>query len=194
MVLARTWWSLLARGLAALALGGFVLAAPGIPLETLALSLGSYWIADGALSAWSAIRGRREHAAGGGLLLGGLLGMGVGILTLVVSGATSLSLALSIAVWAVSTGAVEVMVALRLLREIGGECLLLLVGLSSIALGVLVMARPSSGALALRMPIAICALVLGALWTALALRVRAAARAPQGPPPTHRVQGTRPIR
>ena len=176
VVLARTWWAVLLRGLIAAALGGLVLAAPGISLATLALSLGSYCIADGILSAWSAIRGRREHAAGGGLLLGGLLGIGVGILTLVVSGATPLSLAFSIAVWAVSTGAVEVMVALRLLREIRGEWLLLLAGLASLGLGVLVMARPAAGALALRMPIAIYALALGILLTTLAFRVRAAAR------------------
>jgi uncharacterized membrane protein HdeD (DUF308 family) len=177
VVLARTWWALLLRGLIAIAFGVFAWVYPGLSLATLVWLFGSYCLVDGALSVWSAIRGRREHAAGGGLLIWGLVDIGVGILTLVAPGMTALALALYMAVWAVSTGVLEIMIALRLLREQKGEWLLLLAGLASVVLGIVVMAQPAAGALALFWLIAGYAAVLGVLLAALAFRVRAAARA-----------------
>lgn len=177
VVLARTWWALLLRGLIAIAFGVFVWVYSGLSLATLVWLFGAYSLADGSLGVWSAIRGRREHAAGGGLLIWGLVDIGVGILTLVAPGMTALALALYMAVWAVSTGVLEIMIALRLLREQKGEWLLLLAGLASVVLGIVVMAQPTAGALALFWLIAGYAAVLGVLLAALAFRVRAAARA-----------------
>ncbi len=177
VVLARTWCALLLRGLIAIAFGVFVWVYPGLSLAKLVVFFGSYCLVDGALGVWSAIRGRREHAAGGGLLIWGLVGIGVGILMLVAPGMTALALAFYIAVWAVSTGVLEIMIALRLLREQNGDWLLLLAGLASVILGIVVMAQPATGALALLWLIAGYAAVLGMLLAALALRVRAAARA-----------------
>ncbi|MCX6094012.1 MAG: DUF308 domain-containing protein, partial [Candidatus Bipolaricaulota bacterium] len=171
------WWVLLLRGLIAIAFGVFVWVYPGLSLATLVLLFGSYCLADGVLGVWSAIKGRKEHAAGGGLLLWGLVGIGVGILTLVAPGVTALALVFYMAVWAVSTGVLEIMIALRLLREIKGECLLLLAGLASVVFGILVMAQPAAHALTLLWLIAAYAAVLGVLLAVLALRIRAFARA-----------------
>ncbi len=176
IVLSRTWWALLLRGIIAIAFGAVVWVYPGLSVATLVVFFGSYCLVDGALGVWSAIKGRKEHAAGGGLLIWGLVDIGVGILTLVAPGMTAPALAFYIAIWAVSTGVLEIMIALRLLREQKGEWLLLLAGLASVILGIVVMTQPSAGALALLWLIAAYAAVLGVLLAALAFRVRAAAR------------------
>ncbi len=176
-VLSRTWWALLLRGLIAIGFGASVCVYPGLSLASLVLLFGAYSLADGSLGAWSAIRGRKEHAAGGGLLIWGLVGIGVGILTLLAPDMTTLALAFYMAIWAISTGVLEIMIALRLLREIKGEWMLLLAGLASEVFGIVVMAQPTAGALALLWLIAAYAAVLGILLAALALRIRAVARA-----------------
>jgi uncharacterized membrane protein HdeD (DUF308 family) len=176
IVLSRTWWALLLRGIIAVAFGAVVWVYPGLSVATLVVFFGSYCLVDGALGVWSAIKGRKEHAAGGGLLIWGLVDIGVGILTLVAPGMTAPALAFYIAIWAVSTGVAEIMIALRLLRERKGEWLLLLAGLASEVFGILVMAQPTAGAFTLLWLIVAYAAVLGVLLAALAFRVRAAAR------------------
>jgi uncharacterized membrane protein HdeD (DUF308 family) len=177
VVLARTWWAFSLRGLLAIAFGACVFVYPGIAVATLVLLFGAYCLADGVLGVWSAVKGRREHAAGGGLLIWGLVGVGIGILTLLAPDMSALAFAFYMAIWAVSTGVLQIMIALRLLREIKGECLLLFAGLASVAFGIRVMAQPAAGALALLRPVAEYAVALGVLLAALAFRVRAAARA-----------------
>jgi uncharacterized membrane protein HdeD (DUF308 family) len=69
-----------------------------------------------------------------------------------------------------------VLTAIRLRQEIQNEWALVLAGIASLALGVLLMARPGAGALALLWLIASYAVVFGLLLVALALQVRGAAR------------------
>lgn len=49
--------------------------------------------------------------------------------------------------WAISTGLLEIVAAIRLRREIEGEFWLILSGVVSIAFGVFLVARPGQGAL-----------------------------------------------
>lgn len=52
------------------------------------------------------------------LLLEGLVGVGVGLLTLFAPGVTALALLFYIAIWAVATGVLEIVQAVRLRKEI----------------------------------------------------------------------------
>jgi uncharacterized membrane protein HdeD (DUF308 family) len=63
--------------------------------------------------------------------------------------------------------------AIRLRREIAGEWLLGLAGVISLVFGVLVLAFPGAGALALVWLIALYAIVVGVLLIALGLRLHA---------------------
>jgi uncharacterized membrane protein HdeD (DUF308 family) len=171
-ILSRSWWVLLLRGLVAIAFGALAWLQPGISLAALVLLFGVYSMADGILGVWTAVAGRREHEHWWVLLLGGLLGIGVGILTFLAPGVTALALLLYIAVWAIATGVLQIVAAIRLRKEIQGEWLLILGGLASVVFGVLVMAQPGVGAISLLWLIGTYAIVFGILLVLLAFKVR----------------------
>jgi uncharacterized membrane protein HdeD (DUF308 family) len=83
------------------------------------------------------------------LFLGGLIGTGVGILTFLVSGVTALVILFYIAIWAVATGVLEIIAAIRLRKEIKGERRLIIGGILSVVFGILLMVQPGAGTLAL---------------------------------------------
>jgi uncharacterized membrane protein HdeD (DUF308 family) len=171
-ILFRNWWVLLLRGLVAIAFGVLVWFQPAMSLAALVLLFGAYSMADGILSVWTAIAERKEREHWGLLLLGGLLGIGVGILTFLVPGITALALVFYIAVWAIATGVLEIVAAIRLRKEIEGEWLLILSGLVSVVFGVILMAQPGVGALAVLWLIATYAIVFGVLLVILAFKAR----------------------
>ena len=175
-VLARNWWVLLLRGVVAILFGGLTFGWPGMSLAALVLLFGGFCLADGLMAAWTALSNRKQQENGWLLLIGGLLGIGVGLLTLFQPAVTGLALLFYIAIWAVATGVVQVLTAIRLRQEIANEWTLVLAGIASVALGALLMARPGAGALAVLWLIASYAIVFGILLVALALRVRSVAR------------------
>src|SRR5262245_25815985 len=99
--LSRNWWLLLLRGLAAIAFGVLTWFQPKISLAALVLLFGAYSMVDGVFGVWGAIAGRKENEDWWVLLLSGLLGIGVGILTFVAPGITALALLFYIAIWAI---------------------------------------------------------------------------------------------
>lgn len=106
------------------------------------------------------------------MLLAGLAGIGVGVLTFFNPGVTALTLLVYIAIWAIATGLLEIVAAIRLRKEIEGEFWLVLAGLASVGFGMLLVARPEAGALAVLWLIAAYAIVLGAILIFLAFEAR----------------------
>jgi uncharacterized membrane protein HdeD (DUF308 family) len=176
LTLARSWWVLLLRGIAAILFGVVAFAMPGISIASLVLLFGAFCLADGLMAAWTAIWHRRQAENGWLLLIGGLVGIVVGLLTVFQPSVTALALVFYVAIWAVGSGVVQVLTAIRLRHEIQNEWMLALAGIASLALGVLLMARPGPGALALLWLIAAYAIVFGLLLVALALEIRGAAK------------------
>jgi len=171
-ILARNWWLLVLRGLAALFFGILTWVLPGISLASLVLLFGAYALADGLLCLWTAFAGPRDHESWWLLLLVGLVGIGVGILTFAAPGVTALGLLIYIAAWAIATGVLAIAAAIRLRREIVGEWALALGGIASVAFGVLIMANPGAGALALLWLIGSYAMLFGVLLLVLAFKAR----------------------
>jgi uncharacterized membrane protein HdeD (DUF308 family) len=171
-ILSRSWWLLLLRGLAAIAFGILTWSQPGLSLAALVLLFGAYCLADGVLSLWTALAGRAEHESWWVLLLEGLLGIGVGVLTFLAPGLTALAVLFYIAIWAMGTGVLEIVAAIRLRKEIAGEWWLILAGLASVVFGVLLMVQPGVGALAVLWLIAVYAIVHGVLLVMLAFKAR----------------------
>jgi uncharacterized membrane protein HdeD (DUF308 family) len=171
-ILSRTWWVILLRGLIAIAFGVLTWLRPGISLATLVLFFGAYVLVDGILGVGTALAGRREHEHWWVLLLWGLIDIGVGILTFTAPGLTALALLFYIAIWAIATGVLEIVAAIRLREEIKGEWLLVLGGLVSVVFGAFLMSRPAAGALALLWLIASYAVIFGILLVILAFRAR----------------------
>ena len=171
-ILHRTWWALLLRGIAAIAFGVLTWVQPGISLAALVVLFGAYSLMDGILGVWTAFAGRDEHEHWWLLLLGGLFGIGVGVLTFCAPGVTALALLFYIAIWAIATGVLQIVAAIRLRKEMEGEWILILGGLASVTFGVILTTQPGAGALGVLWLIGTYAVVFGALLVMLALKVR----------------------
>jgi uncharacterized membrane protein HdeD (DUF308 family) len=171
-ILNRGWWLLLLRGLAAITFGVLTWLLPGISLASLVLLFGAYCLADGILGSWTAIAGRHEHEHWWVLLLNGLLGIGIGIMTFLVPSLTALALLYYIAIWAIATGVLEIVAGVRLHGELEGDWWLVIAGLASIAFGFLLAAQPGAGALSVLWLIASYAVLFGVVLVILALKVR----------------------
>jgi uncharacterized membrane protein HdeD (DUF308 family) len=170
--LVRNWWVVLLRGLAGILFGIITFISPDISLAALVLVFGAYALADGVLAIVSAIRWRGEIDRWWVLLLEGLAGVAAGIVTFVWPGISALALLYVIAAWALVTGVLEIVAAIRLRKIITGEWLLALIGIASVALGVMLALFPGPGALALVIWIGAYAMATGVLLVVLAFRLR----------------------
>ena len=170
--LKRYWWTTLLRGVIWILFGIVLFARPGISLVALMLTFGAFVLVDGIANVVSAIGGGQEKENRWLLLLVGLLGIGVGVLTFFSPGATALALLFYIAIWSIASGLLWIVAAVRLRNEIEGEFWLALSGLLSIAFGVLLVARPGAGALSVIWLIGGYAIVFGVTLVLLAFKAR----------------------
>jgi uncharacterized membrane protein HdeD (DUF308 family) len=88
------------------------------------------------------------------------------------TGMTALILLMFIAAWAIIIGVLQIWGAIALRSAIQHEWLLILSGVLSIAFGVILIAQPGAGALALVLTIAWYAILFGCLTVALAFRLK----------------------
>ena len=165
----RHWWAFALRGLVAILFGVLAFAWPGVTLQVLVLLWGAFAFVDGVLALVAAIRTDNDHRWG--LLLEGIVGIGAGIVTFLYPGLTALVLLYIIAVWALLTGILELVAAVRLRKVIQNEWWLALSGIVSVLFGIVLLAAPGAGALAVVWLIAAYAIVFGILNLALALRL-----------------------
>lgn len=175
--LSTAWWSLLLRGILALLFGCLTLAAPGISLLALTMWFAVFVLIDGVFLIGGAFVGRKENEHWWLMLLEGLCGVAFGLLALRVPGITTLVLLMYIAAFAVITGVLRIVMAIRLRKEIEGEWWLALSGLAGVLFGVLMMTMPGAGALAMMVYIGVWALFVGFSLIFLAFRVRRIGRA-----------------
>jgi uncharacterized membrane protein HdeD (DUF308 family) len=145
--LSKYWWTLVVRGVVAILLGIFVFVRPVQTVATLVLVFGAVALVDGAFAIAAAIAGRRLTPDWWVLLLQGLLGIGIGVLTLMNPAVTAVALLIYIAVWAIGLGVLQVVAAVRLRHDISGEWWLALSGIAGVAFGILLLLRPAEGAL-----------------------------------------------
>jgi uncharacterized membrane protein HdeD (DUF308 family) len=167
--LARNWWALALRGLAAVLFGLLTFLVPGITLVTLVLLFGAYALVDGVLNLAAFFRVASHHWA---LLIEGVIGIIAGVLTFAWPAITALVLLYVIAFWAIFTGIFEIIAGIRLRRVIINEWILIVIGVLSLLFGLLILFAPGVGALAIILWIGAYALVFGIFLLALALRLR----------------------
>jgi uncharacterized membrane protein HdeD (DUF308 family) len=89
--LAKNWWLLLLRGVAAIIFGVLAFAWPGLTLLTLILFYGAFALVDGVLAIVAAITGGAP-APRWWLVIVGLLGIAAGLLTFLMPGLSALVL------------------------------------------------------------------------------------------------------
>jgi uncharacterized membrane protein HdeD (DUF308 family) len=169
---ARNWWVTLLRGIIAILFGIFALNRPGITLAALVLLFGVYALVDGACSLIGALAGWRHREDRWLVLLEGLVGIGAGFVTLQAPGITAVALIFFIAAWALATGVLRIVAAIRLRKVISGEFWMVLSGIAAVVFAFLVMERPAAGALAMVWMIGWFALLMGAMLVMLSFRLR----------------------
>jgi uncharacterized membrane protein HdeD (DUF308 family) len=166
------WWLLALRGLIAVVFGVLAFMWPHATLITLVLLFGAFALVNGILSLILAAKIPKGYPRVASLILSGLLGILAGLLTFIMPGITALGLLILIAVWAIVTGIMEFVTAVRLRKIITNEWLLMLAGIASVAFGVILLLQPAAGALALIWLIATWAVVFGILLIIVAFRMR----------------------
>lgn len=171
-MLSRGWWLVVLRAVAAIIFGVLTWFLPGISLASLVLVFGAFSMADGILRIWAALAGPGDSESRWVLGLAGLIGIGIGVVTMIAPDITALALVFYIAAWAIATGVLEIMAAIRLRKVIDDEWMLALAGLASVAFGIFILVRPGAGALALLWLIASYAIVFGVVLLIFAFKAR----------------------
>lgn len=166
--LAHSWAWIVLRGVLAIAFGVVCLVAPGIALTALVFFWGAYALVDGAIALGAGL-----HTNAWAMTAIGMVGVVAGVLTFLVPGITAGILLAFIAIWALLAGIFEVASAFLFRREVPNEWLLILSGAFSIAFGILMLARPGAGALAVVWLIGGFFVVTGVLQFVHGLRLRA---------------------
>jgi uncharacterized membrane protein HdeD (DUF308 family) len=170
--IARHWWLMALRGVAAISFGILTFVWPGITLLTLIILFGAYTFTSGVLSlvmgAEAPARSRRFSS----FILPGLISIAAALITFALPGLTALTLLVIIAFWSMAIGVMEVTLAVRLRRVIANEWMLVLAGIVSFLFGTFILIWPGAGALALLWWIGGVSLFFGVMLIALAFRVR----------------------
>lgn len=163
----QAWPVLLARVVFAVAFGVVVLIWPTTTLPILAWAFGIYAVIDGATQVVDGFRRRVRPR-----WWIGLIELAAGVLALIWPGVSAVALAAVVGAWALFTGLIEIFSAVRQRRERRRPGLLLLVGLLSVAAGVVILTWPVHGAVALAPLVGGFAVVYGVLLAVLALHLR----------------------
>jgi uncharacterized membrane protein HdeD (DUF308 family) len=174
--LARMWWLVCLKGILTAGAGVAAIVWPGWTVWALMILFGAAAIVDGVASIGVGLIGGWTGAPWWEMVVLGLVGVAIGLATLSWPGVTAFLLLAFIACWAIARGLVEIASGIALRRVFEGEWMLMLSGALSVAFGVLLLARPGSGALAVVVLIGLYLIVLGAISTALGLRLRTLAR------------------
>jgi uncharacterized membrane protein HdeD (DUF308 family) len=145
--LSRHWWAFLARGLCAVAFGVLTWVWPGITLRVVMVAFGAFALANGILSISKAVDSWAEKDDRWVFVLEGILGIGIAMITLFAPRVTAVALLFYIAAWTLAMGILEIVIAIRLRKEIEGEFWLFLAGVVSVIFAVLLMLFPGSGIL-----------------------------------------------
>jgi uncharacterized membrane protein HdeD (DUF308 family) len=181
-VLSKNWWVVLLRGLLAIGFGVLTFTQTAITLAALVLFVGAFALIEGVMATIASIRVRRIDRDWWVLLMEGLFGLAIGLITFLNPAITVLALLFYIATWAMTLGVLRVVSAVRLRRVIKGELWLILSGLLSILFGVLMMVFPGAGALALVAYIGAWGMVSGFALVLLSIRLRSLGKeAPSAP-------------
>ena len=172
IMLHPSWWVLLLRGAAAIIFGVLTWMQPAASAAALVLVFGAYVFVDGLLGIYTAIKSRQQSRHWWVVLLWGLTGVVVGVLTVINPAITALVLTIYIGVWALMTGVLQIVAALRLRKEIQGEWVLVLGGLLSVLFGIFVLMQPGAGMMAMLWVLATYAVIFGVLMVILAFKIK----------------------
>ena len=159
--ISQNWWLYALRGVVAIIFGVVAFARPEQALQALVLMFGAYVLVDGIFAMFAGIALHGHIERWWAVLLEGVAGVIIGLLTFFWPNITTLVLLYFIAAWALITGIFEIVAAIQLRRVIKGEWTLILGGLLSILFSVLLVVFPGTGAVSVIWVIGIYAVIFG---------------------------------
>jgi uncharacterized membrane protein HdeD (DUF308 family) len=168
----KFWWLFLIRGLFGLALGVYALLFPGATLAVVVILIGAYLIVDGIVAVAKAVQILRTDKHWWALLLEGIIGIAAGIAIFAWPGLSVLTLAFLVGYWAIISGVLGIVSALRLRTHVRGEWLYLLFGVISVIFGIFVLLAPATGLIYIVWMISIYGFVMGVTMIGLAIRAQ----------------------
>ncbi len=171
-ILAINWWVVGLRGLFAILFGVAAILWPALTLGVLITLFGVYAILDGIFTIVVGVWGRKDRSNSWLIVFEGLIRIGAGLVAIIWPGLTSITLVILIAIWALVTGVLEIIIAIRLRKEIEGEWMLVLSGIISVLMGVVLFSRPQAGALAGILLIGFYAILFGILLIIFAFQMQ----------------------
>jgi uncharacterized membrane protein HdeD (DUF308 family) len=177
----HNWRWFMVRGVLALLLGIGAIVFPLSAVFAFTIVFAAYCFIDGIASLVAGMRGAREPGhRWGALVFSGIVGILIGVLfllaPLVATVTYSIVVLVMLATWAILTGVLEIVAAVRLRKEIEGEWLLGASGAISVLLGlgivVLAIPNPVASILSAAWLIALFAFGTGLVLVTQALRLR----------------------
>ncbi len=168
----RSWWSLMIRGVLAVIFGMLALFAPAKTLDFLIVLFGIFVLVVGLVATLGAIMHRKESENWWLILIPGVAGIVIGIISMAMPAFTQTVIIYLIAIWALVSGIGQLYSAMKLRRDVEGEWMPILIGIISIVLAVLLFTRPLDAAATVMWLVGLFVLVIGILWILMGFRVR----------------------
>jgi uncharacterized membrane protein HdeD (DUF308 family) len=183
--LARHWWVMALRGVCALLFGVIAVIRPFEALDVLVIFYGAYMLVDGLLALFAVLASGFHVAHFWALIVEGLCGVGIGVITFLWPQITLIVLVYLIGFWMLFTGVFELVAAFRLRQHLAGEIWLALSGVISFLFGLVILVAPGIGAVVIATLIGFYAILFGGTLLALAVRLRSwhQGMQPGEPPP-----------
>ena len=166
------WWAPATSGVLGILAGVAAFVWPERTFEALVLLIGIYAFVRGSIWLGFGLLAATARERWWPFVVNGVVGIAFGVLTFAEPQAMAVALVSVLGAWAVLTGVLEIIAAIRFRRVIPNEFLLVVGGALSVVFGVAVLAQPRIAAVSFAVLFGAYAVVVGIaqLWLGLRLR------------------------
>lgn len=149
IAIGKNWWVVLLHGVIGVLFGLMLFTMPLVSVLVLVYMFAFTLIFDGAISAYIGVKLKNKTSEWWIVLFGGILGVILGVISIIYPNITAIVLLMMVAIWTITTGITQILVAIKLRKEIESEIFIILSGILSVLVGLFLIARPLSGMISL---------------------------------------------
>lgn len=166
------WWMIVLRGVFSILLGIFALAVPTKTLATITILIGLLVLVDGVISIFSSLMHHKQNKNWWVGVMQGVFGVLIGLFVFNFPGPTIGLLLFVVALWAIVSAVMYIVVALSIRNKDYGGWFLTALAVVSFIFGIVAFANPYETVKVLTMLVGLLALVSGIFVTAFGMEVR----------------------